>query len=465
MPSKQELFLESSDFPLSLSVFLNEDNVFIEILSKKHVNFVSTYPLSSFVIGKDSAKTCLVFDSFTDFEAKKADLGSKVTFLCCDIAHLNGLEEQYQAWCELRKHCDFLLIRAFAYGDFSFLHYDFTIYTHELSFVFPVYNVAGYLEKCFENFISFPYDFVEFLAVNDGATDHSRDVLQKIQQKDARVQILDKPNGGCASARAFGLRHAKGRYVAFIDPDDFVEPQFIEKLHIHAVFSQCQVVQCGYNHCYNQTNQISANVEDKRLTPFFCKPYIAETPNYSIYGINQFGIWRRLYAVSFLKENNIKFHEEIKRFDDLPFCFEVFSLCTSFLAIPDTLYNYRIDRPGQDTLSTRDERLFVLFDIFNILNDFYHQADNKNEGVLSNLLLARMSCHRFGLQAIEKKLLNDYMGRMFDDFNIHRHAFMQSVLTLRKHYEKFWSSKMLMFFGIALRWKWLVKLVNKRLFK
>jgi glycosyltransferase involved in cell wall biosynthesis len=464
MPSKQELLLESLIFPVSLNVFAHDNSIFINILFEKYIKPTGIQPISLFSIDKDLAQTCLVFDNFSEFSAKKHELKAKVTFLCCDIAHLNGLEQQYQAWCELRKYCDFLLIRAFAYGDFSFLHYDFKTYTHELSFVFPVYNVAGYLEKCFENFISFPHDFVEFLAVNDGATDHSRAVLHDIQQRDARIQILDKPNGGCASARAFGLRQAKGRYVAFIDPDDFVEPQFIEKLHIHAVFSQCQVVQCGYNHYYHQTKETSCSIEDSRLVPFFHKPYFRDTPDYSLYRINQIGIWRRLYAVSFLKENNIQFHEQIRRFDDLPFFFEVFSLCTSFLAIPDALYNYRLERPGQD-MSVRDERLFVHFDIFNILNDFYHQVDNKNEGVLTNLLLARMSSHRFGLHAIEKRLLNDYMRRMFDDFNIHRQAFVKSVLALRKHYGKFWSSKMLMFFGIALRWKWLVKLVNKRLFK
>ena len=75
----------------------------------------------------------------------------------------------------------------------------------ELSVIFPMYNVASYLDQCIESVIKWKAPYVEFLFVNDGSPDNSRELVLKWAQKDSRVKLLDKENGGCASARQYGL--------------------------------------------------------------------------------------------------------------------------------------------------------------------------------------------------------------------------------------------------------------------
>ena len=92
--------------------------------------------------------------------------------------------------------------------------------------IFPIYNSAPYLAKCFQNFFNFKPDFIEFIAVNDGSPDNALEILENFQKTEKRLKIFNKPNAGAASTRMFGLEKAKGKYINFIDPDDFVEENF-----------------------------------------------------------------------------------------------------------------------------------------------------------------------------------------------------------------------------------------------
>lgn len=83
----------------------------------------------------------------------------------------------------------------------------------ELSVIFPVYNVAKYLDQCIQSVTAWKAPYVEYLFVNDGSPDNSREIILRYAKKDPRVKLIDKPNGGCASARQKGLEQAKGRYI------------------------------------------------------------------------------------------------------------------------------------------------------------------------------------------------------------------------------------------------------------
>ena len=116
----------------------------------------------------------------------------------------------------------------------------------ELSVVFPMYNVAAYLDECIKSVTTWKAPYVEFLFVNDGSPDNSRDIVLEWGKKDSRIKLLDKANGGCASAREFGLEKAKGQYVGFVDPDDFVDESMFRKLLRAAMIGSYDVSYCGY---------------------------------------------------------------------------------------------------------------------------------------------------------------------------------------------------------------------------
>lgn len=99
-----------------------------------------------------------------------------------------------------------------------------------LSIIVPVFNVESYLDDCLESLCSQTVQEVEIICVNDGSTDRSGEILAKWASKNTQIRIISKTNGGLSSARNIGLANAHGRYIAFVDSDDFVDPAMFEKL-------------------------------------------------------------------------------------------------------------------------------------------------------------------------------------------------------------------------------------------
>lgn len=98
----------------------------------------------------------------------------------------------------------------------------------KVSIIVPVYNVENYLRRCLDSLINQTFKDIEIICVNDGSTDNSREILEEYKNKDSRIIIIDKENGGLSSARNTGLKYVTAPYVAFVDSDDWVEPETFE---------------------------------------------------------------------------------------------------------------------------------------------------------------------------------------------------------------------------------------------
>ena len=94
----------------------------------------------------------------------------------------------------------------------------------KISVVIPVYNVAEFLEEAISSLLNQTFEDFELICVNDGSKDNSLDILNDFAKKDSRVVVIDKENGGCGSARNRALDEAKGEYIYFFDPDDYILP-------------------------------------------------------------------------------------------------------------------------------------------------------------------------------------------------------------------------------------------------
>lgn len=99
-----------------------------------------------------------------------------------------------------------------------------------LSVIIPVYNTAAYLESCIQSLLDQDEPDLEIIAVDDGSTDDSRQILDKIARSDARLRVFSKENGGQGSARNYGLSEARGRYIAFVDSDDTVATNLLSQV-------------------------------------------------------------------------------------------------------------------------------------------------------------------------------------------------------------------------------------------
>lgn len=273
----------------------------------------------------------------------------------------------------------------------------------QLSVVLPMYNVERYLPKCLETVTAWDSDCVEFLFVNDGSPDSSREIVSRWMETDSRIRLLDKPNGGCASARQLGLENARGRYVGFIDPDDYVDPRMLPRLLEAAMTGSYDISYCGYREHYDDTGET-------RIVPdLLGHPYnkgITEARQVQkLIVLRGVSIWRGIYSMEMLRRNHIGFYRDLPRFDDLPFKVETFAAARSVIAVEEYLYYYRLARPGQD-VAADDERLYVHFDIFKHLN---RSVAGKKDPRLTDLLqLCKVQTHRYALEKIRPEYLREY---------------------------------------------------------
>ena len=128
--------------------------------------------------------------------------------------------------------------------------------TNELlvSVIIPVYNVSRYLPQCFESVISQTYRNLEIIVIDDGSTDDSGSICDQYAEKDDRIHVIHTDNRGLASARNLGLENVSGKYILFIDSDDWIEPQTIETFIGAALKTEADIVIARYCSEYMYNN-------------------------------------------------------------------------------------------------------------------------------------------------------------------------------------------------------------------
>ena len=112
----------------------------------------------------------------------------------------------------------------------------------KVSVILPVYNVEPYLDEALASLTSQTLDDIEIIAVNDGSTDHSEDILKKYQQQDSRVSYYNQPNQGQSAARNHALKHATGEYIYFMDSDDRVDTDMLRQCYDYAQQTQADFI-------------------------------------------------------------------------------------------------------------------------------------------------------------------------------------------------------------------------------
>ncbi len=114
-----------------------------------------------------------------------------------------------------------------------------------ISVIVPVYNVEKYLDKCVNSLISQTYGNIQIILVDDGSTDSSGSICDSLCRSDPRIQVVHKKNGGLSDARNAGIEIARGEWYSFIDSDDFITSDTIERLYNSAVQNDCQISACN----------------------------------------------------------------------------------------------------------------------------------------------------------------------------------------------------------------------------
>ena len=203
-----------------------------------------------------------------------------------------------------------------------------------ISVIVPVYRVEAYLDRCVQSIMNQTYENLEIILVDDGSPDNCPAMCDVWAQKDARIKVIHKENGGGAQARNVGLDAASGMYIGFVDSDDFIFPEMYEKLYRLLSVSGSDIAECGFfSVCTDEFP--SKTVNQQRVQYFDGEQALFENIRDKV--CRQI-IWNKIYSKSVLED--IRFVEG-KFIDDEFFTYRVLGKAKKIAVSDEGLYCYR----------------------------------------------------------------------------------------------------------------------------
>jgi len=228
----------------------------------------------------------------------------------------------------------------------------------KVSIIIPIYNTDKYLRQCFDSVINQTFQDIEIILVNDGSTDNSINIIKEYQQKDSRIVFVNFPNHkGVSDAKNEGIKIAKGKYITFVDSDDWISKDYITILYDNIT---------KYNYDIVVTNMFffTKNKNVKIKMPSFCyqEDFSKEINKKKLLTLNL--VWAmvaKIYKRDFIINNNILCSGEIM--DDNYFIYNAIICADNIKFIDETNYYYRTFR--ENSLTLNESRFYYLPELMN----------------------------------------------------------------------------------------------------
>lgn len=282
----------------------------------------------------------------------------------------------------------------------------------KVSAILPIYNVGKYLAQCLNSLISQTLYDIEIICVNDGSTDNCYDILESYKQKDARIKVIHKENEGTGVARNTGLKAATGECIAFVDPDDWVKDNMLERLYSLLKEKNLDIAMCmpdGYNEKEQKTEPF----------PYFVDDNFKNIPTDKVFSwrdLSPFSfpmcVWNKLYKRKFLTDNHIDFAERVD-FEDHKVIFGALFYAKRIFFIPEKLYVYRFNREGS-ILSDNNKRLMDRMKMFDYVERIMKDT-GAYELLKNELLLYQVHDLLYYYSMIKPEFKEEYFAQMAEN--------------------------------------------------
>ena len=232
-----------------------------------------------------------------------------------------------------------------------------------ISVIVPIYKVERYLERSVQSVLEQTYENLEIILVDDGSPDSCGEIAEEFAQKDGRVKVIHKKNGGLSDARNAGLKAVTGEYVYFFDSDDLMDQKLLEKSVRPFLESEADLVCFNYYECDERSGE-------RKGTGFREKEYRTNGKGANLVVDEYMGfklgycVWNKLYKSSIIKQNKIWFVDNSKIFSE-DICFNLYyiSYCKQINVISDCLYYYLIRETSIMGQSRKEPRMNQFIEI------------------------------------------------------------------------------------------------------
>ena len=282
------------------------------------------------------------------------------------------------------------------------------------SIIVPVYNTKVFLPKCMESLRNQTYKDFEVILVDDCSTDGSYELCCKASQEDCRFITIKQPkNKRLSATRNLGLEHAVGKYVLFVDSDDYVENDFLESISKHIKDYNCDLLTWGmYYDVIKNSGEISIMPSPLNSQELI----LAEDPSYEEWNniiLNTFfaSSCNKIYRTDIIRENGLKYDEMCVDFEDLIFNMRYACYVKNFIVLPKSFYHYRIPEGQIAPLKRRwglVNRFEVSRKVYDAVDDFI-LSQKCGDKRLDKLML-------YAYKAYNNEIEFSYRTKCFEDF-------------------------------------------------
>ena len=278
--------------------------------------------------------------------------------------------------------------------------------SEKISVIIPIYNAEEYLEKCLNSVLSQTYENLEIILVNDGSSDKSLEIIEKYKNLDKRIIVINKENGGVSSARNRGIEEATGKYIIFIDADDYIDKSMFEVLAEDLFKNNVDISMCGYRNVDINGNILyeSKPLEEKYFDAKKFKHYLFKEDYYREL------IGNKLFKLEIIKNNNIRFNEDIHINENMLFILDFSKYAFRYSYGNEMLYNFLYNLKGAKHAKFNLKKVSVLSSYIRLLNyDLEPEVLNKIkydylfEGYIFLYLMEKM---KFDNTELKNNLLN-----------------------------------------------------------
>lgn len=206
-----------------------------------------------------------------------------------------------------------------------------------ISVVVPIYNVEPYLRTCVDSIIHQTYKNLEIILVASESTDNSVAIAEEYATNDPRIFVIYRPKLGLSDGRNAGINVAKGKYICFVDSDDYIAPAYVTTLHSLCTEYNADIAQCSFQRFYSENVTKPETYSEKRVMVF---DGISMCENlYNSYGYYSTVAWTKLYKTSLFATIRYPVGE---LYEDTSTTYKLFYAADRVVMIPEKLYHYRM---------------------------------------------------------------------------------------------------------------------------
>lgn len=248
----------------------------------------------------------------------------------------------------------------------------------QLSIIIPVYNLENYIERCLESIVSQVHDQVEIVIVNDGSIDQSENVCKRFCEQYSYVQYYFQENQGVSVARNTGIQKATGKYVMFVDGDDWILPGTINRILEKITKSDFDMIIGGYVKSKKKLSRLKNN-SDKLIEEIECAVYPTNAQLVFKKNIYIPSLWGNIFKRNIFVNNKIELIPGIKYTEDLDCCLKLFLASHKFGVLSFPFYVYRVTREGSATSTISSKRMEDVINFVSYWNSFLKHSDLDEE--------------------------------------------------------------------------------------